>query len=91
MPPDEGAVFLMGKDIAHLAEDKRRPILKQIEMQFQQGALFDSMTVRGNILVPLNEETGLKPGEKEEIRQKMEHYRQDRATKGHFQYPCAGC
>ncbi len=67
IPPDEGTVFLMGKDIAHLAADKRHPILKQIEMQFQQGALFDSMTVRGNILVPLNEETDLEPGEKEAI------------------------
>ncbi len=67
MPLDEGTIFLMGEDIGHLAESKRRSILKQIEMQFQQGALFDSMTVRDNILLPLNEETSLEPEEKEAV------------------------
>lgn len=32
----------------------------------------------------------LAPGNKEQIKDKMDQYKQDRAAKGHFLYPCAG-
>ena len=47
--PDAGQVRLMGCDMAHAPEDEKQEILKHIGMAWQQGALFDYMTVEQNL------------------------------------------
>ncbi|OGW82926.1 MAG: ABC transporter ATP-binding protein [Omnitrophica bacterium RIFCSPHIGHO2_02_FULL_51_18] len=57
--PDEGEVWMFGKNIAKADEMEMDEIRKQFGMLFQSGALFDSMTVGENIALPLREHTKL--------------------------------
>jgi len=57
LEPDEGHVWFDGKDITDLSERQWIPIRQQFGFVFQQGALFDSMTVEDNIAFPLTEHT----------------------------------
>jgi phospholipid/cholesterol/gamma-HCH transport system ATP-binding protein len=59
MMPDEGEVLFEGKNLMGLSELELIPMRRQMGMLFQNGALFDSMTVGENIAFPLREE-GLK-------------------------------
>jgi len=47
--PDSGSILIDGEDITQLNEERLRQIRQHIGMVFQQGALFDSMTVGENI------------------------------------------
>jgi len=67
VPPDAGQVVLFGRDTAKLNDKEKRDLLKEVGMQFQSGALFDSMTVWENIMFVLDEETKLSRAEKAEI------------------------
>jgi len=53
--PDIGHVYVNGQDITDLGEDQLMSIRKQIGMVFQEGALFDSMSVGENVAYPLRE------------------------------------
>ncbi len=55
--PDRGEVWFKGKRIDTLREAKLGEIRRQFGFLFQQGALFDSMTVRENVAFPLVEHT----------------------------------
>ena len=55
--PDQGQVWVDGVDVTDLGEDDLRETRKKVGMLFQAGALFDSMTVYGNISYPLHEHT----------------------------------
>lgn len=57
--PDEGEIFIMGQNITNLADTEFDRIKKKFGMVFQNAALFDSMTVEDNILLPLREHTRL--------------------------------
>lgn len=59
LKPDEGSVYLLGKDISDLNEDEMDKIKKKIGMSYQGSALFDSMTVGENVSLPLKEHTKL--------------------------------
>lgn len=65
--PEEGHVRVFGQDIVSMGEADKRGLLRRLEMQFQSGALFDSMTVNENIMFVLDEETNLKRKQKQEI------------------------
>lgn len=65
--PDSGEVHVFGQNLAKVGEREKRRLLQNIEMQFQSGALFDSMRVRENIMFVLNEETDLKTADKNGI------------------------
>jgi phospholipid/cholesterol/gamma-HCH transport system ATP-binding protein len=56
LDPDEGTVKVAGVD---LAADRRGALAvrQRIGMSFQEGALFDSMTVAGNIAFPIRRHT----------------------------------
>ena len=43
--PDRGEIFIDGEDITRVGEERLRGIRQHVGMVFQQGALFDSMTV----------------------------------------------
>ncbi|MDJ0682457.1 MAG: ATP-binding cassette domain-containing protein, partial [Xenococcaceae cyanobacterium MO_167.B52] len=47
LPPDTGEVYIKGQKRTGLIEDGQDPI--GIGMVFQQAALFDSLTVEGNV------------------------------------------
>ena len=47
--PDSGSVFVDGEEITRLREEELMPIRRKIGIVFQEGALFDSLTVRDNV------------------------------------------
>jgi phospholipid/cholesterol/gamma-HCH transport system ATP-binding protein len=49
LKPIEGRVVLFGEDISHLSEEMLFPLRTRTGMVFQEGALFDSLTVRDNV------------------------------------------
>jgi phospholipid/cholesterol/gamma-HCH transport system ATP-binding protein len=53
--PDAGEVFADGKRLNALSEDELFPIRRDVAMVFQLGALFDSLTVFGNVSYPIRE------------------------------------
>jgi phospholipid/cholesterol/gamma-HCH transport system ATP-binding protein len=59
LTPDSGSIHVNGQEIVGLGEDGMQQIRKRITMVFQNGALFDSMTVRENVAFPLRERGGL--------------------------------
>jgi phospholipid/cholesterol/gamma-HCH transport system ATP-binding protein len=50
---DKGEVKVFGKDITHLDEHQLNEVRLRIGFLFQNGALYDSMTVRQNLEFPL--------------------------------------
>jgi len=63
LKPDSGRVLIDGESITGLSEKRLLAIRKQIGYLFQQGALYDFMTVFENVAFPLQEHTSLKPKE----------------------------
>jgi phospholipid/cholesterol/gamma-HCH transport system ATP-binding protein len=61
--PDAGRILFQGRDITKLTERQLIEIRKQIAYVFQNGALFDSLTVEENLAYPLKEHTRLAPAE----------------------------
>ena len=59
LKPDSGSIRVEGKEITGLDEEGMRTVRKSITMVFQNGALFDSMSVRENVAFPLREKGGL--------------------------------
>src|ERR1700719_2902188 len=53
--PDAGGVLVAGKRLNALSEDELFPIRRDVAMVFQLGALFDSLTVSGNVSYPIRE------------------------------------
>lgn len=64
--PSEGDIFLFGKQLAKLTQKDRMSYLNKIGMAFQQGALFDFMTVAENIRFAMDNMTTFSKQEKEE-------------------------
>jgi phospholipid/cholesterol/gamma-HCH transport system ATP-binding protein len=54
--PDEGSIRLFGQEIAHMHEQELFALRTRIGFVFQEGALFDSLTVRDNIAYQLIQE-----------------------------------
>ena len=53
--PLSGSIKIEGEEIAHLSERELEPVRRKIGMLFQDGALFDSLTVFDNVAFPLRE------------------------------------
>ena len=63
LKPDSGRVIVAGQDITDYNEEQLEVIRKKVTMVFQNGALFDSLTVGENVAFPLREAGELKTGE----------------------------
>src|ERR1019366_6284216 len=63
---DSGNVWVAYDNVTRYAEAEMEPIRKKVTMVFQNGALFDSLTVGENVAFPLRERGGL---EEEQIYQ----------------------
>jgi phospholipid/cholesterol/gamma-HCH transport system ATP-binding protein len=59
LKPDSGTIHVEGQEITGLSEDGMQAIRKRVTMVFQNGALFDSLSVRENVAFPLRERGGL--------------------------------
>lgn len=57
LAPDSGTVTVDGVDLWSLSERKLNDFRRRFGMSFQEGALFDSMTVFENIAFPLKRQT----------------------------------
>ena len=56
LKPDAGQVFVDGEDITHFDEVQMMHVRKKIGMIFQEGALFDSLSVYDNVAFRLHEQ-----------------------------------
>jgi phospholipid/cholesterol/gamma-HCH transport system ATP-binding protein len=59
LSPDEGRVFVNGRNITDYDESQLLPIRRKVGFLFQGNALFDSMSVFENVAYPLREHTSL--------------------------------
>ncbi len=66
--PDGGRILVEGQDVGTMSESELVEIRKKVAYVFQNGALFDSMTVFENLAYPLRAHTNLS---EEEIRARI--------------------
>src|SRR5580692_5129320 len=59
LKPDSGRVVVAGQDITDYNEEQLEVIRKKVTMVFQNGALFDSLSVGENVAFPLRETQNL--------------------------------
>ena len=57
--PSSGNIKLLGQDIGNMTEHDMTLLYRKVGVAFQSGALFSSMTVGENIMLPLREHTKL--------------------------------
>ena len=55
LQPDEGRVFVAGREVSEMGEVELEEVRRKVTMVFQSGALFDSLTVAENVAFPLRE------------------------------------
>jgi phospholipid/cholesterol/gamma-HCH transport system ATP-binding protein len=55
LKPDSGTVLVAGQDIAGMSEAELQEVRRKVTMVFQNGALFDSISVGENVAFPLRE------------------------------------
>lgn len=67
LQPDSGSVSVDGQEIVGLSEEGMRAVRSRITMVFQNGALFDSLSVRENVAFPLRERGGLDEDQVQQI------------------------
>ena len=59
LKPDAGLIFVNGERVDNMKEDDLMKVRADLGMVFQEGALFDSLTVRENVGYKLFEETDI--------------------------------
>ncbi len=57
--PDQGDIFLGGREVSRLGEKEFYPVRMECAMVFQNSTLFDSMTCQENVALPLRLHKGL--------------------------------
>ncbi len=55
LKPDAGQIFIDGEEMTERDEDQIQPVRDKIGMVFQEGALFDSLTVYENVAYRLHD------------------------------------
>jgi len=59
MQPDAGEIWFRDHNLATMSEEELVPLRKETGMLFQNGALFDSLSVGENVAFPLREKGGI--------------------------------
>ena len=67
LKPDSGRIMVAGEDITGFDEKQLQAIRRKVTMVFQNGALFDSLTVGENVAFPLRERKQLAEDQIEQI------------------------
>src|SRR6266566_9183463 len=70
LKPDEGQIIIDGEDITYMSERELANVRRRVQLVFQSGALFDSLSVRENVAFPLSDSGRAD----EEIDKKVEEY-----------------
>jgi len=65
LKPDSGRVFIFDKDTTDLKEKDLFPIRSKMGVLFQEGGLFDSMTIEDNVAYPLENSVTSRNGRSE--------------------------
>lgn len=55
LKPDSGRIIVDGQDVTQFNERQLTPIRRKVQLVFQSGALFDSLTVWENVAFPLRD------------------------------------
>jgi phospholipid/cholesterol/gamma-HCH transport system ATP-binding protein len=63
LKPDAGQIFVNGEQVDNMSEDQLMRVRHDLGMVFQEGALFDSLSVRENVGYKLFEELNWKPAD----------------------------
>ncbi|HSI08656.1 MAG TPA: ATP-binding cassette domain-containing protein [Rariglobus sp.] len=66
-PPTAGTVKFFGECFNQASGDRQREMLKRIGVLYQGGALWSSLNLLENVMLPLEEYTPLKPAERAEL------------------------
>jgi phospholipid/cholesterol/gamma-HCH transport system ATP-binding protein len=67
LKPDAGRILVAGEDITDFTEQQMQSVRRKVTMVFQNGALFDSLTVGENVAFPLREGRGLEDDQIQQI------------------------
>src|SRR6202008_1202666 len=67
LSPQVGSIRVDGQEINSYTEEEMQALRKRITMVFQNGALFDSLTVRENVAFPLRERGGLEEDQVQQV------------------------
>jgi phospholipid/cholesterol/gamma-HCH transport system ATP-binding protein len=67
LKPDKGRIRVAGEDITDYDDEEMQAIRRKVTMVFQNGALFDSLSVRENVAFPLRERGELSEGQIQQI------------------------
>jgi phospholipid/cholesterol/gamma-HCH transport system ATP-binding protein len=62
--PDAGTISIRGEDTTHLPMDQLNEMRKKVGFLFQEGALYDSLTIAENVAFPLRRHTKLSDSER---------------------------
>jgi phospholipid/cholesterol/gamma-HCH transport system ATP-binding protein len=60
--PDSGRVYLLGQEISHMPERELFDLRARVGILFQEGGLFDSLTIAENVAYPLVNQRILRSG-----------------------------
>jgi phospholipid/cholesterol/gamma-HCH transport system ATP-binding protein len=67
LKPDSGRILVAGENITDFTEEQMQAVRRKVTMVFQNGALFDSLTVGENVAFPLREGRGLSEDQIQQI------------------------
>ena len=67
LKPDAGRILVAGENITEYTEEQMQAVRRRVTMVFQNGALFDSLTVGENVAFPLREGRGLSEDQIQQI------------------------
>ena len=67
LKPQVGSIRVEGEEINGLSEEGMSAIRRRVTMVFQNGALFDSLSVRENVAFPLRERGGMDEDQIEQV------------------------
>jgi phospholipid/cholesterol/gamma-HCH transport system ATP-binding protein len=65
--PDKGRIMVAGEDICGYTEKQMQEVRRKVTMVFQNGALFDSITVGENVAFPLRERHDLAEDQMQQV------------------------
>ena len=69
--PDDGQILVEGEDITNYDENHMMKVRKKLGMIFQEGALFDSLSVYENVAFKLHEQGVLEEDVESEVRRML--------------------
>jgi len=82
--PDAGRVFVMGQNVGQMYERELLDFRRNIGFVFQEGALFDSMTVEENVAFRMREEETPEREIEQRVREALRFVEMEQAI---YQYP----